>query len=334
VAVGRRSTIKDVAAHAGVSTTTVSHAISGQRPVSAATLARVQRAIAETGYRPAAIARSMRTRRTETVALIVPDIANPFYPAVARGLHDAIAEDGYRTLIGSTDGDRDAELGFLEDVVSRSVDGIVLFSFALDGRDLSRVVDDRIPLVAAADFVASGYDRVHLDDAEGAAEATRHLLAGGITEIAFVSGPKGLGPGDRRLSGYLLALAAAGVVPAERNIVRGDYTVEAGRSVVSDLLTRRSPPRAVICANDLIAIGALQAAREARVAVPDELAVIGFDDIDAAALVQPALTTVVIPAYEMGQQCGRLLLARMTPGAGGPAREVVVPTRLIVRSST
>ena len=330
----RRCTIKDVAARAGVSTTTVSHAISGRRPVSAATLATVQRAIAETGFRPAAIARSLRTRRTETVALIVPDIANPFYPAVARGLHDAISDHGYRTLIGSTDGERQAELGFLEDVVSRSVDGIVLFSFALDGRDLTRVVGDRTPVVAAADIAGTGCDRVLVDDADGAAAATRHLLDRGVTEIGFVSGPKGHGPGDHRLAGYLGALAAAGVVPAESNIVRADYTVDGGRSVVGELLARRSHPRALICANDLIAIGALQAARAAGVAVPDALSVVGFDNIDAAALVQPALTTVVIPAYEMGQQCGRMLLARMTSEADGPARQTVVPTRLIVRAST
>ncbi|HEX4248408.1 MAG TPA: LacI family DNA-binding transcriptional regulator, partial [Pseudonocardia sp.] len=307
-----RATIKDVAARAGVSPTTVSHVLSGQRPVSVETSARVRQAVAETGYRPAAIARSMRTRRTETVALIVPDIANPFYPTVARGLHDALDGHGYRTLIGSTDGRRDAELGFLEDVVSRSVDGIMLFGHSLDAEDLRTVVGGRVPIVLSSDLGAGEHDRVVVDDVEGAEAATAHLLASGVTDIAFVSGPKGLGPGDWRLSGYLRALGAAGLAAAEDRIVRGDYTVESGRAAVGRLLAGGAPPRAVICANDLMAIGALTAAHDAGVAVPGELAVIGFDNIDAAGLVRPALTTVELPAYEIGRRSGELLLARMS----------------------
>lgn len=331
-----RVTIKDVAARAGVSPTTVSHVLSGQRPVSAETAARVRQAVAQTGYRPAAIARSMRTRRTETVALIVPDIANPFYPTVARGLHDALVGHGYRTLIGSTDGQRDAELGFLEDVVARSVDGIMLFGHSLDAEDLRTIVGGRVPIVLSSDLGAGEHDRVVVDDVEGAEAATAHLLAAGVTDIAFLSGPKGPGPGDWRLSGYLRALGAEGLAAAEDHIVRGDYTVESGRLAVGRLLAGGAPPRAVICANDLIAIGALAAAHEAGVAVPGELAVVGFDDIDAAALVRPALTTVALPAYEIGQRSGELLLARMSgwPSAGEPAHDLVLRTRLIVREST
>ncbi|HWN32070.1 MAG TPA: LacI family DNA-binding transcriptional regulator [Pseudonocardia sp.] len=336
MAVRGRATIKDVAARAGVSTTTVSHVLSGRRPVSAATAERVRQAVAEIGYRPAAIARSMRTRRTETVALIVPDIANPFYPTVARGLHDALVGHGYRTLIGSTDGQRAAELGFLEDVAARSVDGIVLFGHSLDAEDLRTVVGGRVPIVLSSDLGTTEHDRVVVDDVEGAEAATAHLLAAGVTDIAFLSGPKGLGPGDWRLSGYLRALGAAGLAAAEDYLVRGDYTVESGRLAVGRLLAGGAPPRAVICANDLMAIGALRAAHEAGVAVPDGLAVVGFDDIDAAALVRPALTTVALPAYEIGRRSGELLLARMSggPSAGEPAREEVLRTRLIVREST
>ena len=329
----RGITIADVAARAGVSPTTVSHALSGRRQVSAATRAKVQRAIDELGYRPSAIAQSLRTKRTQMIALIVPDIANPYYPAVARGLHDAVGEDGYYTLIGSTDGHRETELGFLEEMVARSVDGIVLFAFAIDGAELARVVGDRVPVVVLADVFAGRHDWVRVDDDAGAYASTRHFLDQGISEIAFAGGPKGRGPGDHRMAGYRRALAEAGLVAAENDIVRSEYTTEGGRASVTELLARRRPPRAVVCANDLIAIGALEAAREAGIEVPTELGVAGFDDIDAAALVTPALTTVLNPAYQIGQRCGRLLVDRMAGGYQGPPREVVVPTQLIVRAS-
>jgi LacI family transcriptional regulator, galactose operon repressor len=326
-------TIGDVAARAGVSRTTVSHALSGRRSVAAATLARVRKAAEELGYRPSQVASSLRTKRTQMVGLIVPDIANPFYPAVARGLHDAIAPDGYYTIIGSTDGERETEIGFLDGLVRRGVDGIVVFSFAVEEQDLTKVVPARTPMVVATGRLPTSHDWVGTDDAGGAEAATQHLLAQGITEIAFVSGPKGLGPGDRRLAGYVRAMQAAGLVPAESDILRSDYTVAGGRRAVDELLARRRPPRAVVCANDLIAIGALEAARDAGVDVPARLAVIGFDDIDAASLVAPPLTTVVNPAYEFGLECGRLLLDRLLGTFDGPPRTVVVPTRLVVRAT-
>ena len=331
---GKPITISDVAARAGVSTTTVSHALSGRRSVSPATAARVRQAADELGYRPNQVASSLRTQHTHTVALIVPDIDNPYYPAVTRGLHDAIAADGYFTITGSTDGDRETELGFLAEMVRRSVDGIVVFGFAVDEEDLTRVVPARIPMVVLGSRAdTETRDTVESDDPVGVEAATRHLLAQGITDIAFVSGPKGRGPGDRRRTGYAQAMQAAGIVPAESDLVRCDYTVAGGRAAVGELLARPAPPRAVVCANDLIAIGAFQAAADADVAVPDGLAVIGFDDIDAASLVTPALTTVLNPAYETGRQCGRLLMDRLVADYDGPPRNVSVPTELIVRAS-
>src|ERR1700754_479757 len=160
-------TIGDVAARAGVSRTTVSHALSGRRSVAAATLARVREAAEELGYRPSQVASSLRTKRTQMVGLIVPDIANPFYPAVARGLHDVIAADGYYTIIGSTDGKRETEIGFLDGMVRRSVDGIVVFSFAVEEQDLTKVVPARTPMVVATGRLPTSHDWVGTDDAGG-----------------------------------------------------------------------------------------------------------------------------------------------------------------------
>ena len=228
---------------------------------------------------------------------------------------------------------QETELGFLDGMVRRSVDGIVMFSFAIEEEDLTRVVPSHTPLVVATGHLPTSHDRIGTDDAGGAEAATRHLLAQGITEIAFVSGPSAIGPGDRRLAGFIRAMQDAGLVPAEADILRADYTVAEGRKAVGELLGRRRPPRAVVCANDLIAIGALDAAQAAGVRVPTELAVTGFDDIDAASLVAPQLTTVVNPAYEFGRQSGQLLLDRLLGTHDGPPRTVIVPTRLIVRAS-
>ncbi|MHA6630258.1 LacI family DNA-binding transcriptional regulator [Pseudonocardia sichuanensis] len=329
----RGPTISDVAARAGVSPTTVSHALSGRRSVSAATLAKVHQAIEELDYRPSAVARSLRTQRSEMIALIVPDIANPFYPAVTRGLHDAMAGEGYYTVVGNTDGRRDNEIGFLAEMVSRSVDGIVLFSWSVDDADLARVVPDGVPLVVCTYRQVGRHDRIISDDEGGGYSATRHVLDQGITEIAFVSGPDGKGAGDRRLAGYRRALAEAGLAPLADAVVRSEYTVVGGRDAMRSLLARSRPPRAVVCSNDLIAIGALDAAREAGADVPSDVAVVGFDDIDAAAMVVPALTTVRNPAYELGRRSGRLLLDRLTGGDDGPPREVLVPTQLVARTS-
>jgi len=327
-----RPTIGDVAARAGVSVTTVSHTLSGHRAVSPATATKVRAAVEELGYRPSQVARSLRTRRTHTIALVVPDIANPYYPVVARGLHDAMAGHGYYTVTGSTDGEHDAERGLLQEVAARSVDGIVLFSFALEPAEVVEAVG-RTPVVLVSDLSTSAHDQVLSEDTEGARAATEHLLNGGMRDIAFLSGPKGLGPGERRHAGWAQALSAAGVSPAEDDVVRGDYTVAGGRAAAVRLLARHHPPRAVLCANDLMAIGVLAAAREAGLRVPEDLAVVGFDNIDAASLVTPALTTVLNPAYDIGRASGDLLVDRLVDGFAGPARSVRVPTRLIVRAS-
>jgi len=324
--------IREVAALAGVSTTTVSHALSGRRAVSPATQQRVDAAVAELGYRPSAVARSLRTQRTHTVALLVPDIANPFYPAVARGLQDAVAAQDLFTVVGSTDGDRGRELGFVEEMLARQVDGLVLFTFALDDTDLQRVVGERTHLVVASGGVTDRYDTVTSDDAHGVEEAATYLLSQGIQDVAFVSGPEGVGPGDGRLAGFTAALRRVGMT-TEGRVARGPYTVAGGQAAVTALLSGPSRPAAVVCANDLMAVGALRAAAEAGLRVPEDVAVVGFDDIDAAALVTPGLTTVRNPAYELGRRCGQTLLGRISGTDVGPPRDIQVPTDLVVRGS-
>jgi LacI family transcriptional regulator len=327
-------TISDVARHAQVSKTTVSHVISGNRPVSANTRDRVERSIVTLGYRPDGLARSLRTRRTHMVALILPDITNPYYPVLARGLEAGIEPDGYRAFICSSDGHPDRERAYLREVCDRGVDGIVLDSFHLTVDDLHVATGGRLPLVwiGGTSMEHPGVDSVRSDDDGGAYAATAHLVERGHERVAMVDGPHG--SGTARREGYRRALGDAGLPAYPEPSPRTDWTRDGGRRAVAALLAMRPAPSAIFCSNDLTAIGALDAAREAGVRVPEDVAIVGFDDVEAAALVTPALTTVVNPAFEMGRTAARMLAERMTGMFDGPARSVTLPSPLVVRRSS
>ncbi len=287
-------TIADVALLAHVSKTTVSHVLSGNRPVAPTTRRRVEEAIRTLGYRPHGVARSLRTKTSHTVALLIPDIVNPFYPTVARGLEDGLNGGGYRTFICNTDRDAEREVEFLREMGQRGVDGIVLDSYLLS-RDVIAEVVPAISLVRMGTTVLDepGFDSVHGDDERGAHDA-----------------------------------------PVDPNLmVSGGWTRDGGASAMRRLLSMSAPPTGVFCANDLMALGALDAAREMGVSVPGEVALVGFDDIDAAAYAVPALTTVSNPAYETGLLAGIMLKERMTGQQTGAPRTVTLPCRLIRRST-
>jgi LacI family transcriptional regulator len=331
-ATGGRVTIGDVAERAAVSKTTVSHVLSGNRPVAASTRARVVAAIDELGYRPDGLARSLRTRRTHMVALVIPDITNPFYPFLARGLDDGL-DGSYRTFIFSTDAKPERERKFLSEVADRSADGIVIDSFTMDV-DMMAATLPGIPLVRVGISVIDDphFDTVHAEDERGAALATKHLIDRGHRRIAMIQGPQGAGA--HRNLGYLNELDAAGISPDPELVLAGEWTRTGGHDAAMQLLSLNEPPTAIFCANDLMALGALDACRELGKQVPRDVAIVGFDDIDAARMVSPALTTVSNPAYETGLLAGVLLLERMTGGYTGPPRTVTLPCRLVQRSTS
>jgi LacI family transcriptional regulator, galactose operon repressor len=327
-------TIVEVARHAGVSITTVSHALSGNRRVAQATRARIDDSIRELGYRPNAFARSLRTERSHMVALIIPDITNPYYPTLARGMQDALHAGGYQTFVGSTDGRRDQERSFLNDSLQRRVDGIAFASFETTARMLTPVLQSDIPVVSIGTTIRHRkVDCVSTDDVAGSVDATTYLIQKGYGPIGMIGGPAGTSPSDNRLEGYRAALGSAGVRFDPRLVAIGDFTRAGGAAAMGTLLERRVLPRAIFCANDLMAIGAMDAIRQAGLRVPQDVALVGYDDIEAASLVTPDLTTVVNPAYEMGRACGRLLLERMTGRRDDGRVEVVVPHRLVPRGS-
>ncbi|MGJ6964182.1 substrate-binding domain-containing protein [Streptosporangium sp. G11] len=329
-----RPSITRVAQLAGVSATTVSHALNGRRPVADETRRRVLAAIDQLGYRPNVLARGLRTSRSQTIGLIIPDITNPFYPALARGLQDVLGPAGYDEIISNTDGDREMERAAIEQMIARQVDGLAFAVFHTHAEDLLPVIGAGIPVVRLGGrLVQAGVDVVHSDDEGGAAEATRYLLERGYRRIGFVCGPHAEGPAAERVAGYRSALLAAGSDADPRLVAHTHFSRTGGASGTARLLDLPDPPDAVLCANDIMAIGALDMAEERGLRVPADLAVMGFDDIEAASLVSPGLTTMANPAREIGQACARRLLERLRGGTAEPSAETVIPARLVRRRS-
>ena len=327
-----RVTIGDVAAFAGVSPTTVSHVLSGKRTVGAETKEAVHEAIRRLGYRPNNVARNLRTRRSQMVAVIVPDITNPYYGVLTRGLADAVDEAGFGSYVCNTDGQPSREQAFLEDVLDRGVDGVVIASTAVAAKHGDGPAAMGTPVVCVGGaFDHPRVDLVAADDEVGSRAATTHLVDRGAQRIAMIQGPPE--SGEARDHGYRQALADAGMPFESALMVRGDWTRSGGRSGMRALLALDSRPDAVFCANDLTAIGAMDVLRELGLSIPGDVALVGFDDVDAASLVHPMLTTVANPAYDTGRVAGELLVSRITTEHTGDGRTVILPCPLVVRES-
>jgi LacI family transcriptional regulator len=328
-----RVTLVQVAKLAGVSPTTVSHVLSGKRWVAEGTRQTVRDAIDQLGYRPNNVARSLRTRRSRMVAVVVPDLTNPFYAVLTRGLADAVDGAGYGTYVCNTDGIRDREDAFLAEVVDRGVDGVVMASGNVTAQVRVGPAGLGVPTVCIGGAMDDDpqVDRVTPDDGVGSYAAVRHLIEAGARRIGMIQGPAA--SGTARDEGYGRAMAEGGLPVEPDLVVRGDWTRPGGRKAMHALMSGPVRPDAVFCANDLTAIGAIDALRELRLSVPADVAVAGFDDVDAATIVSPALTTVRNPAYETGYTAGELLLTRILGTYTGEGRTVVLPCPLVVRES-
>ena len=350
------ASIKDVSRTAGVSISTVSHVLNGTRFVSPELTRRVHAAVTQLEYRQNDLARSLRTRQSYALGLVIPDVSNPYYPQIARGVQDAAAAAGYWVFLCNSDRKPESEVRLLAALEQRRADGVILDGSGPDPVLLAALRRATVPIV----LVGSRIDEADMDvvtvAANGGYEAVRHLIARGYRRIALIAGPPVPGPGQRRPAkarGYLQALEEAGLPPDPALIVEGDYTREGGAAAMRRLFSLPQQPDAVFAGNDLMAIGALMAARAAGRRVPDDLAIIGYDDIPEAAVTSPALTTVAVPKYEMGRAAARMLLDRLqtrgveseldgtpdtAPGtASGTAirpRRVVLPHRLVLRETT
>ncbi|WP_159621201.1 LacI family DNA-binding transcriptional regulator [Ruania rhizosphaerae] len=329
----RPPSIKDVAARAGVSWKTVSNVMNGQINVRPATRERVEQAIADLGYRRSAAGRQLRYGRSFIIALAVSELTTPYFADLAHEVLAAAAERGYTALITETRGDEARERAALRGFDTQVADGVILSPVALDGASIV-TAQSHVPLVLLGERVAgSPLDHVIYDNHRAAREATEHVLAGGSTRPLFL----GADPGHRYGTGWLRAegfMAALGSRASEDLIVRTPhYTRAAGARAVTDLHRADRPFDALVCASDILAVGALHALRELGRNVPGEVQVIGWDGIDEGAYTSPPLTTVDLDVRTVARAAVDLVIARIE-GAGTPPAEVVVPHRLRTRGST
>jgi len=330
---GRTSvpTIRDVARRAGVSPSTVSRILTGNTPVTVGKQKRVQQAIERLGFRPNALARGLKQRRSQSIGLLIPDITNPYFAEAAKGVEEEAHRGGFAVLLCDSENDLGREARYLELLRERQVDGLIYVT-AGDGARLRQtwaglplvVMDREVPGLSA--------DSVTTDNERGAYEISRFLLQQGHRRIAFLAGPRQLTPARLRLRGYRRALREF-KVPADASLIRyAEFTVEGGRKGMQPLLEVSPRPTAVAASDDVMALGAVQAIEDAGLRVPADISVAGFDDIPFAALVRPPLTTVAQPVRRMGAVAVELLLAQLTTRRNG-YRRVLLEPRLVVRGS-
>jgi LacI family transcriptional regulator len=326
-----RVTIGDVAAQAGVSIATVSKVINGRYGVAPATLDRVQAVIDELGYESSLVARSLRSRRTNVLGIVVADI-EPFSAELLKGAGAAIRERGYELIVYSGSGHGKDHSGWERRYISRLggtlTDGIILVTPTVVD------VDDGTPVVAVDPHTGpSNLPSVHSDNLAGAITATRHLLELGHRRIGFLAGRPDLESARQREQGYCRALSDAGL-PVDTNLIRvGDYELEMSQEPARQLLTLDDRPTAVFAANDLSAMQTMHVARTLGLAIPGDVSVVGFDNIPESALIEPPLTTIDQSIQEMGRRAVELLIA-VIEGETGLTQQVTLPTRLVVRQST
>ncbi len=326
-------TMKEVAAAAGVSIATVSRVLAGGDNVAKPARERVLETIRRMDYYPNRLARDLRAGLRKLVGVIIPDLQNPFFPGVVHGVEEVLYAAGYTLVLGHSDGLAEREHNHLAVLRGEGAAGLILIPDngpganydSLRAQDMAVVAVDRVPIGLDVDLVTSS-------NREGTRDATQHLLSHGYRDIAFINGPQNVSVSLERLSGYREALEAAGVPFQESLIVHGDFRQAGGAAALARLLDLPAPPRAVVIANNLMTLGALQTIHERRLKIPDQIAVIGFDDMPWATSLNPPLTAVAQPAEEIGRTAAQLLLSRLQE-PGRPVRQVVLSTRLIVRSS-
>ncbi len=329
-------TIRDVAKRAQTSVSTVSRVLTKSGPVAEQTLRRIMEAIDELGYRPNALARGLVQKRTGTIGVVLPDVANPFYAEVLRGMGDVAAAQGFHLLLVNADLSFRKEEEGLAILAEKQVDGVIYTSGEVTPAHRELFAALRRPVALAATYDPEGaYPAVLVDSQRGAALAVEHLADLGHSRIAVIHGPlRDPVAGGPRLAGYQQGAAARGLVLAPELIAEGDFHLESGYAAMSRMLDRSDRPTAVVAASDLMAIGAVNAILDRGLRVQEDISVVGFDNIWFASAVRPGLTTVAQPMYDIGAKSVEILAAAMDES--GPVAPVTywIEPHLVVRGST
>lgn len=329
----QRPTLTQVADAAGVSVASASRALSGAS-ASPDMVARVRAAAAALGYMADAMARSLKVGRTEQLALAVADLGNPVYVEMMRAIESVVRAAGYRLVLLSTGADADAEIDAIRGLNRGYADGLIISPLRITDAVVAELTQARVPVVVVGTLPrGTDLDNVRANSRRGVGLAVTHLVGSGRRAIGFVNGPVDTTPGTARWRGYLRAMRAHGEqVGAERHVAAADFTHEAGEKATQTLLARYRPD-AVICANDLLAVGALRALRTSGYSVPADVAVVGMDDSELAEMATPSLTSVGLGSRERGELAAGLMLDRLRD-PGRRASRLTVQPRLVVRDSS
>jgi DNA-binding LacI/PurR family transcriptional regulator len=335
----RAITMRDVAQLAGVSQSTVSRVLNQSAdsavPISEDTVQRVYDAVKQLGYYPNLTARSLRGQKTQLLAMMIADICNPFYQVMVRNVQDIARKHHYDVLIANTDHDKQNEQHFLEGIIRRPVDGVIIIPYHIDAGDIDALIQrTNVPVVTlGTNFGHPLVDQVFGDDEKATYEGTKWLIRErGHQRIAYIEVP-GTHPSIRRLRGFKRAMREAGMhVPADY-VRPGDFSVDAGERAMRELIRLPLPPTAVVACNDLMALGCITTAQQMGLNVPADIAVMGFDNIPETLRIRPTLTTLAQYPAEMGERLAESLFERIEERYAGPARTFEVPCRLIVRES-
>lgn len=328
------ATILQVAKRAGVSPTTVSHVINKTRFVSEEVTGRVEAAMQALGYQPNALARSLRRGETHTLGLILPDSANPFFAEIGRAVEKEAFKAGYSVILCNTEDEARKELLYTDVLSKKQVDGMIFVSTGEQSDSVQNLLRQSLPLVLV-DRQLPGIeaDAVLTDNRLGGALAAQYLISLGHRKLACITGPSHLSPSADRVTGFLETLEAAGIGRASVPLERGDFHPESGyRAGLRLLCEYEERPTAIFCSNDMMAIGLYRAISEQGLRIPEDVAVIGFDDIDLSYYFNPPLTTIEQPKTEIGQAAVSLLLERIKDH-DLPARRKMIEPRLLVRKS-
>lgn len=326
---------KEIAKLAGVSSATISRVTNNDPGVSVETAERVRKVIAKYGYVQNAIARSLKTANTKTIGFLIPDISNPFFPAVLSGIEALCVKNGYNLILQNTSENSVREMIALETLLKHRVDGLIAIIVDGDGDQLKRFPAMGIPVVLIDRLIRFGeYDSVTIDNIGGITQGVNYLARLGHTRIAIIHGLTKYSPcGEERLSGYLSAMNNAGLPINKEYIMDGNSTEEGGYLCAKELIQLNTPPTAIFAVNNFMTMGAYKALADLRVKIPKEVSLLGFDDFSLAAYLSPPITLIDRPTAEMGRIAMEMLLERLTQKENIPARKIILPTQLSIRGS-
>jgi LacI family transcriptional regulator len=331
----KMTTIHDVAKRAGVASITASRVINNSGYASATVRKRVLEAVKQMGYVPNRLASSLRSKRTNVLALVLTDITNPFFTVAARGVEDVANQAGYSVIFCNTDEDKNKEKQYVEILMQNRVDGIVLVPSGSDSESIEILQQNGVQVVVIDRHVPSkSVDQVRCDSVGGAYQLTRLLTSLGHRHIALLNGPQNVSTAEDRQVGFKQALQEAGSAAVEQVVITGAFTRASGYEMARLALSMSPRPTALFAGNNFIALGILQALQEMHIRVPEDIAVVTFDDLPEALVILPFLTAAAQPVYEMAARATEILIQRLANSGGQGFEEIIFPTKLILRKSS